>query len=210
MNTREAYDRWADTYDSVLNKTRDLEALAIREILGSLPFSNALEIGCGTGKNTGWLMERSASLIAADFSAEMLARAKQKINAPTVRFLEMDIRREWAIPARSVDLVTFSLVLEHIEDLDAVFSQAAQALKAGGYLYVSELHPFRQYLGSKARFETENGTLEPECFTHHVSDYFNAGMTSQLNCQVIREWFDNDGENSGIPRILTMLFRKPV
>ena len=33
MDTKDAYNQWANTYDSVINKTRDLEARAIRTIL---------------------------------------------------------------------------------------------------------------------------------------------------------------------------------
>ena len=206
MNTRDAYNKWADSYDTVLNKTRDLEGKALREVLGPISFVNVLEIGCGTGKNTSWLMNKASSVIAADFSPQMLAQAKQKIHADHVTFIEMDITQPWKVPPAGADLVTFSLVLEHIEDLVPVFRQAAASLQPGGLVYLSELHPFKQYAGSKARFETEEGTVIPACFTHHVSDYFLAGQVNGFSCELVREWFDDD--NPDLPRILTMVFRK--
>jgi hypothetical protein len=33
MNTQQAYDIWSEIYDTNINKTRDLEAIAIREVL---------------------------------------------------------------------------------------------------------------------------------------------------------------------------------
>jgi ubiquinone/menaquinone biosynthesis C-methylase UbiE len=207
MNTRDAYNQWADSYDTVQNKTRDLEGKALREVLGTMTFSNVLEIGCGTGKNTSWLIEKAVYVTAADFSPQMLEQAKQKIQADHVRFIEMDITQPWKVPIAIADLVTFSLVLEHIEDLVPVFSQAAASLQPGGLVYLSELHPFKQYAGSKARFETEEGTIFPACYTHHVSDYFMAAQVNGFACDLIREWFDDD--NPDLPRILTMLFRKP-
>ena len=33
MNNREAYNSWSESYDTVENKTRDLEARALREIV---------------------------------------------------------------------------------------------------------------------------------------------------------------------------------
>jgi len=52
MNVKEAYKQWAKQYDTDQNKTRDLEALSLRETLKEINFKNGLEIGCGTGKNT--------------------------------------------------------------------------------------------------------------------------------------------------------------
>ncbi len=58
MQTRDAYNNWSGTYDIVENKTRDLEAKAIRSILKEVQVDHILEIGCGTGKNTVWLVEK--------------------------------------------------------------------------------------------------------------------------------------------------------
>lgn len=55
MSVEGAYNQWSEQYDSNENKTRDLEAIALREMLGKIQFENCLEIGCGTGKNTEWL-----------------------------------------------------------------------------------------------------------------------------------------------------------
>ena len=69
MNIQSAYNAWAETYDTVLNKTRDLEAAAIRQLLADVPFAEVIELGCGTGKNTEWLAATAAHVTAVDFSA---------------------------------------------------------------------------------------------------------------------------------------------
>lgn len=51
-DVQQAYNSWAQQYDSNENKTRDLEARSLRETLAPLTFEHCLEIGCGTGKNT--------------------------------------------------------------------------------------------------------------------------------------------------------------
>ena len=56
MNIREAYNHWSAQYDTNMNPTRDLEGVALREMLADLSFKQVLEIGCGTGKNTAWLL----------------------------------------------------------------------------------------------------------------------------------------------------------
>jgi ubiquinone/menaquinone biosynthesis C-methylase UbiE len=95
MNVRQAYDVWANDYDTVENKTRDLESKALRQSVSMFENLDVLEIGCGTGKNTEWLLTKAKHLVAVDFSAEMLAKAKAKIAANNVEFRQFDLRSEW-------------------------------------------------------------------------------------------------------------------
>lgn len=207
MNVREAYGEWAETYDGMPNKTRDLEALALRKVLGSGKFCDVLEIGCGTGKNTFFLKTKAENLVAADFSPEMLAKARKKTSDPNIVFHELDLRRKWDFPECSFDLLACSLVLEHIKNLEIVFSEACRVLRSGGVFYFGELHPFKQYLGSKARFETESGISLLECFTHHFSEYFETANNTNLNVSEVKEWFD-DNDRTNTPRLLTMILLK--
>ncbi len=206
MNNQNAYNKWSKTYDAMENKTRDLEAEALREMISGENL-NVLEIGCGTGKNTEFLQTKAKYLIGADFSEEMLAKAKAKITAENVEFKKLDLREDWDFAENSFDLITCSLVLEHIENLDFVFDQARKVLESGGLFYIGELHPFKQYQGTKARFETETGTFELECFVHHISDFFDAAKKNNFEIIELKEWFDGD-KKTQIPRLLTMIFRK--
>ncbi len=175
MNVRQAYDVWANDYDTVKNKTRDLEAKALRASLSMFENLDVLEIGCGTGKNTEWLVSKAKRLVAADFSAEMIARAKAKIAASNVEFRQFDLRDGWEFPENQFDLITCSLALEHIEDINFVFGQTHKVLRSNGLFYIGELHPFKQYQGSKARFDTDTGVFELECYVHHISEFFCGG-----------------------------------
>lgn len=207
MNVQQAYNQWASQYDTNLNKTRDLEARALRSVLPAVPFDRCLEIGCGTGKNTAWLVEKAGHVTAVDFSEEMLALAKTKISSDRVLFTQADILQPWAFRQGQYDLVSFSLVLEHIAELDPVFAEASAALHPGGYVYIGELHPFKQYTGSKARFEAEQGTQVVTCFNHHVSDFTQAAARHGLMPVDISEHFD-EGDRNTLPRLLTILFQK--
>jgi len=207
MDNEEAYNMWSPTYDSVENKTRDLEARASRSVLSGINFSTVIKLGCGTGKNTAWLAEKARKVVAVDFSAQMLEAARRKINKNNVEFIVADIRNEWDFAPRHADLVTCSLVLEHVENLEFIFSQANEHLSAGSFFYIGELHPFRQYEGSRARFETESGTFILECFTHHLSEYIRAATTHGFSCVDISEWFDGDSPRQ-TPRIIAFSFQK--
>ena len=207
MDPKNAYNNWASQYDTNENKTRDLEAKALTEMLAKVKFNSCLEIGCGTGKNTEWLERKAEHVTAVDLSEEMLSKAKEKIQSPKVEFLVADIKRDWMFTEKSFDLVSFSLVLEHIEDLDPIFKEVSRKLNQGGYVYIGELHPFKQYTGSKARFETERGLQIVECYNHHISDFIQPAKSNGLRLLELDEHFDND-DRSSIPRILALLFQK--
>ena len=206
MGTKEAYNLWSEQYDTNTNKTRDLEATALRKTLERFNFDRCLEIGCGTGKNTEWLLHKASHITAVDFSEEMIAKAKSKINSNNVVFIQADIRDKWNFTYEQYDLVSFSLVLEHIENLDHIFREASRALLPGGSVYLGELHPYKQYAGTKARFETKEGLQILECFNHNISDFINAANKSGLEITHLDEFFDGDG--TSIPRILVMIFKK--
>lgn len=208
MNIRLAYNEWSKQYDTNENKTRDLEAKALTIALNAFEFKNCLEIGCGTGKNTTYLLSKSKKVIGVDFSEDMLAIAKAKINSDFVEFQQADINKDWRFENNSFDLVTFSLVLEHIKNLDHIFNQISKILKKEGRIYIGELHPMKQYSGSKARFETESGTQVLECFVHHISDFIQTAKKYNFKLESIQEHFDNDDRNN-IPRILVLVFSNP-
>jgi ubiquinone/menaquinone biosynthesis C-methylase UbiE len=113
----------------------------------------------------------------------------------------------WDFVSGEVDLITCSLILEHIENLPFIFSQAAGVLQPGGHFYICELHPYKQYSGSKARFETAEGLQVLECFVHHVSDYVEAALANGFMVATLQEWFDED-DRSNPPRLLSFVFQK--
>lgn len=207
MNVQQAYNNWAEQYDTNENKTRDLEAVCLRTTLSKFNFTNCLEIGCGTGKNTQWLITKANLVTCVDFSEEMLSKAKQKISSPTVSFVQADITKPWSFAINQYNLITFSLVLEHIENLENIFYSASTLLQKDGYIYIGELHPFKQYSGSKARFENEQGIQVVQCHTHNISDFINAAKKYNLVVEEINEYFDEDNRNT-IPRVLMLLFKK--
>ena len=137
----------------------------------------------------------------------MLAKAKEKITTDKVQFVQADITTDWRFRNQLYDLVSFSLVLEHIETLEHIFKETAAALKPGGHVYIGELHPFKQYAGSKARFETAEGVQVVDCFNHHITDFIQAAQKNGLTLVEINEYFDEDNRNE-MPRILTLLFEK--
>jgi len=132
MSVEKAYNLWAQQYDNNENKTRDLDEIATIKTLSKYKFETVLELGCGTGKNTLWLLEKAKKIIGLDFSQEMLNKAKEKINNPKVTFIKANLLQPWEVDNKFVDLITSSLTLEHIKNLDFIFKQAYLKLKPNG------------------------------------------------------------------------------
>src|ERR1044072_7686541 len=87
----QAYNEWAETYDTNADATRDLAAQVLRQSELRLGDRTVVEVGCGTGRNTASLAKRTSRIIALDFSDEMLARARANVPAPNVQFIQHDL-----------------------------------------------------------------------------------------------------------------------
>ena len=207
MSIEKAYDSWSARYDTDRNTTRDLDSTSTTVTLSSYSFQRVLELGCGSGKNTKWLLNRAECIIGLDFSQAMLDIAKEKVADSRAQFIKADLNSEWHIDAQRADLVTSSLTLEHIENLDRVFEQCNQTLAINGLFFISELHPYKQYDGSGARFESENKTGFIEVFTHHLIEYMDSANDNGFELLETREWFD-DQMREEVPRLIYLLFRK--
>jgi len=207
MKIEKAYNLWSSQYDTNNNKTRDLDAVVTKRTLSNFDFDNILELGCGTGKNTLYLLSKAKTITGIDFSEGMLAKAKAKITDDKVNFIKKDLTKDWNLENNYFDLITCSLTLEHIENMNVIFKQVHQKLKKGGLFFISELHPFKQYLGSKARFETEKGIQELEVFAHHISDYLESASYFGFELIILNEWFDDSFENE-VPRLISFVFKK--
>ncbi len=207
MSIKKAYDHWSEIYDTNDNKTRDLDQLATRKTLAKYSFKKVLELGCGTGKNTIWLLEKAREVMALDFSEGMLAKAKTKIKSNKVTFQQADLTQPWNVSSAYADLISCNLVLEHIENLHFIFQQAADKLKPGGHFFICELHPFKQYTGSKAKYETDQGLEELEVFIHHVSEFTDRAFANGFTVVELKEWFDAD-KPDGLPRLISFVFQK--
>ena len=202
----DGYDSWAYRYDNNINPTRDLDKIVTIESLSNLNFFNVLELGCGSGKNTEWLITRAEKLVGLDFSKNMLDLAKKKIKSDKVTFINTDLNENWPVDDNSFDLATSNLTLEHIEILDHIFNSLFVKLKRGGKCFVCELHPKKQLAGSKAKFE-ENGTeIVLDVFQYSEEDYIQSAEKAGFYLLAKEDWYDNKKD---IPRLITFLFEKP-
>ena len=208
MSIQAAYNSWSSSYDQDRNLTRDLDCSITKSVLSRLKFKSSLELGCGTGKNTLLLSEISGSVTALDFSEGMIEQARQKLNVNNVEFRIADLSNAWPSQNSAYDLLVCNLVLEHIEDLSHIFKEAFRSLQSGGCFHVSELHPFRQYQGGKARFQRGEEVTEVQAHVHHLSDFLKAADDSGINLKTFNEYWHPDDQGKP-PRLAVFMFEKP-
>lgn len=205
-----AYDRWAASYDSDRNATRDLDARVVREHGPACAGLDVVELGCGTGKNTAWLAERARSVVALDFSAGMLARARERVPSRHVRFVHQDITKAWPLDNASADVVIGNLVLEHVNDLAPVMREAARVLHRGGTLFLCELHPDRQQRGGQAHFTEESSgeTVHVPAFVHTVDEYLESAQAAGFHLARVESHLESGAPDGALPRLLALELRR--
>ncbi len=110
----------------------------LRSRLALAPGRDVLEMGCGTGRVTGWLAKTVSPgrVIAADFSPAMLEQAKKR-KLP-VEFRLMDICGE-VFPPERFDAVFCFHAFPHFRDQPRALQNMGGLLKPGGKLIVLHL-----------------------------------------------------------------------
>src|ERR1700751_5776060 len=117
LDSRRQFALWSNDYDDSPNPMLSLEERFLAPLLPEISGKDILDVGCGTGRWLARLAELSPrSLTGIDFSAEMLARAKQKL-AKGVR-LAIGSATSLPVASASADVVCASFVASYVDNLD--------------------------------------------------------------------------------------------
>jgi malonyl-CoA O-methyltransferase len=142
QRVRDSFDRAATTYDAAAVVQRRVCERLLEEH-GKLdqsarrPAQQLLDAGCGTGYGARLLRGNwpQAHITGVDFAPAMLELARRDSDACCAADIE-----KLPFAAASFDLWWSSLSIQWC-DADAVFSEAARVLKAGGQIALSTLGP---------------------------------------------------------------------
>jgi 2-polyprenyl-3-methyl-5-hydroxy-6-metoxy-1,4-benzoquinol methylase len=122
-------------------------------VLRGLTYRSVLDVGCGDGENLLFIRSQSPEGVAytgADLSPRSVAENAQRL--PFARFLTLDIERESL--AETFDLVTFTEVLEHLDDPAAAVRNLSRMVAPGGHLLVTcptgKVHATERHFGHVA------------------------------------------------------------
>lgn len=111
-----------------------IEARIINELLPSVS-EWSVDLGCGYGRLSGILAEKSRNLILVDYSMTGMKRARQKMLADGISasFLLADISH---LPFRSgsIDIIAMFRVFHHFPDPEVAIREIARCMRTSGHL----------------------------------------------------------------------------
>jgi malonyl-CoA O-methyltransferase len=156
LEPRHAYRLWAPTYANETAISFLDEQLA-RALMPPLEGKRLLDAGCGIARRIADLP--TAAVVGVDASPEMLAVG----NARNVAAADV---RELPFASGAFDMVWCRLVLGHLSDPRAAYSEFARVCSPGGYLFVTDFHSDAVAAGHRRSFRDADGLVHE--VEHHV------------------------------------------
>jgi malonyl-CoA O-methyltransferase len=187
--TRTGYDRWAEVYDDEDNPLVLLEEKHLGPLAGEVAGLDVADIGCGTGRHALRWAAAGARVTALDFSEAMLKRARAKLGAQAVSFVQHDLTERLPLQDAAFDRVFCCLVLDHITALDSFFLELRRLCRPAGRVIISVMHPAMSLRGVQARF-IDPGTgqrISPASHAHQMGDYLMAAVHAGLKLDHVSE-----------------------
>lgn len=113
------YDGWLDKYENYLNKSKN---------------TTIVELGCGWGNDTAYLLEKGFEVVGCDFSEESIKVMKELY--PSVPVTHMDLRDGLPFADESAEVVLGDLCLHYFnhDDTQKILADIKRVLKKGGVL----------------------------------------------------------------------------
>ncbi|MGH3088651.1 MAG: class I SAM-dependent methyltransferase [Rubrobacteraceae bacterium] len=131
-------EKWDEIFHRIGYRTPDRSSWLERweEILESSRGIPILELGCGGGQDTRFLVERGFPVIATDFSEEALKLTRR--NAPEAEVRHLDMTRGLPFPSESFQVVVASLCLHYFpwRETVGIAAEIHRCLKPNGFLLV--------------------------------------------------------------------------
>jgi len=138
------YDAMAAEYatDSVSNVYNAYyERPATIALLGEVAGAQVMEVGCGAGELTSWLVDHGALVTAFDVSASMAELTRRRVGAQALVHVADVAQPLWFAESGRFDLVVACLVLHYVRDWETVFGEFRRVLKPDGSVIFSTHHP---------------------------------------------------------------------
>jgi len=133
---------------------------------------NILEIGCGNGELTNYLLKKGKKCIGIDVEFKEGANVKHLLSKSLIKLIdhegnrridinEKNLKYSWPCENKSIDFAFSSSVIEHILNLEEFILENSRILKKGGYC----IHYFPSRL---AVFEAHTGILFGGIFQNRI------------------------------------------
>jgi len=192
VDVRTGYGEWVATYEQTVEDAMDIALLDALPMPPWPALREAADLACGTGRTGAWLRRHGVAAIdGVDLTSEMLAVARSK--GLYRRLVEADIAST-GLEAAAYDLVTASLVDEHLSDLRPLYREALRVAKPGGLFVLVGLHPhFIMASGMPTHYTNASGEpVAVETHVHLLSDHVIAALDAGWVLAEMREQLIDD------------------
>jgi ubiquinone/menaquinone biosynthesis C-methylase UbiE len=177
LSVGDGYAKWAASYDDGSNPLVRLEAECLRDAVRTLQPASVLDAATGTGRHAIAFAQRGASVLGLDASPAMLtvaARKRDALGLSNLRFVEAELSSHLTFPDAPFDLVVCALALCHVRPLNAVVAALVRALRIGGTLVITDLHPEAVAAGLGTLFSSSGVQYSIDTVQHTLHEYVTA------------------------------------
>jgi SAM-dependent methyltransferase len=130
-----------DRHNAESGANQYYERPATIALLGDVAGRRVLEVGCGSGRLTEWLVDHDADVVATDVSAALLDIARARLG-DRAELHHHDLVEPLSFVAdASVDVVVASLVFHYLRDWVPPLRELHRVLRRSGSLVMSTHHP---------------------------------------------------------------------
>jgi len=121
------------------------ERPATTSLLPSLANANVLDVGCGSGWYSEYLLGCGAKVTAFDLNSEFVALTKARVGQ-RAKVLQADLSKPLDFASdNNFDVVICPLVMHYLKDWQPTFREYHRVLKTHGVLVFSTHHPFNDW-----------------------------------------------------------------
>ena len=131
------------------------------KLVGNVKNKKILEIGCGNGYWLRVLAKKGAKCWGVDISRKQikLARQIEERNRLGIKYSYIDATKLKGIKSNYFDgviLMRVLLEIKSVSKIKRIFKEVNRVLKKGGFIIVSDLHPFAPSLNFKCLIPPKN------------------------------------------------------
>lgn len=184
----EGYPEWAPSYDLPgRNPILELEGPFTTELFSLIEPGRALDAACGTGRQSAVLAGLGHEVVGVDATEAMLERARERVPGAEFR---TGLLTELPVDTGAFDLAVCSLALTHLKDPAPAIRELARAVRPGGRIVITDLHPAFVALGAQAAYRVDDvraGYVANE--VHWPSRYLDAFRHAGIDVRDCHELF---------------------
>jgi SAM-dependent methyltransferase len=145
---QDAYDKIADAYAAITDTKPHnayYERPATQSLIGDVKNKTILDIGCGPGAYSEWLVDRGAQVVAVDANEKMLSHARNRLGGRATYHLANMEEPLTFLGNNAFDGILSALAITYVRDHKALFAEFGRVLRDKGWFVFSTEHPFFSY-----------------------------------------------------------------